>query len=215
MTYCGHSNQKKYPFILPELPFGKDDFEPHFTAQTFEYHHGKHHNAYVTNLNNLIKDNKEMMDMDLEQIILNSHNSNAAIFNNAAQIWNHSFFWHSITPKGGGKASGEILKQIEIDFGSFENFVTEFKQAAVSQFGSGWAWLVYKDGKLHIIKTANAATPITEGFEPIIACDVWERAYYIDYRNRRPDYVSSFLDNMINWEFANLHLNKAKLGVKA
>ena len=204
MTYCGHSNQKKYPFILPELPFGKDDFEPHFTAQTFEYHHGKHHNAYVTNLNNLIKDNKEMMDMDLEQIILNSHNSNAAIFNNAAQIWNHSFFWHSITPKGGGKASGEILKQIEIDFGSFENFVTEFKQAAVSQFGSGWAWLCIKSDKtLCVCSSPNQDNPLMDLAEcpgtPILGMDVWEHAYYLHYQNRRADYITSFW-NVVNWD---------------
>ena len=210
MTYCNHSNQKKYPFVLPELPYGKDEFKPHFTAETFDYHYNKHHNSYVTNLNNLLQDNKEMMEMDLESIILASNNSNAPIFNNAAQVWNHSFFWHSIKPNGGGKPTGEILSQIEKDFGSYEKFTADFKGAAVSQFGSGWAWLVYKSDKLHIIKTANAETPITEGYEPIIACDVWEHAYYIDYRNRRPDYVSSFIDYMINWEFASLHLKKAK-----
>jgi Fe-Mn family superoxide dismutase len=158
----------------------------------------------------LIQDNKEMMDMDLEAIILASSNSNAAIFNNAAQVWNHTFFWNSITPSGGGKPTGEILVQIEKDFGSYESFIAEFKQAALTQFGSGWAWLVYKDNKLHIIKTANAATPITDAYEPILACDVWEHAYYIDYRNRRPDYVTSFIDHMINWKFAELHFVKAR-----
>lgn len=212
MTFCNHSNQKSHPFTLPSLPYGKDDFKPHFTAETFEYHHEKHHNAYVTNLNNLLQDNKDMSNMDLEGVIMASHKSNPAIFNNAAQVWNHTFFWNSIKPKGGGKPSGEIAEQIDKDFGSYEEFATQFKQAAVTQFGSGWAWLVYKNDKLQILKTANAETPITDGFEPIIACDVWEHAYYIDYRNRRPDYVTTFIDHMINWDFANLHFAKAKKG---
>ncbi len=210
MTYCNHSNQPKHPFILPELPYGKDDFKPYFTAETFEYHYNKHHNAYVTNLNNLIKDNKEMIGMDLETIILSSNNSNPAIFNNSAQVWNHTFFWHSINPKGGGEPKGEILMQIEKDFSSYELFVTEFKQAALSQFGSGWVWLVYKNDKLEIIKTSNAATPMTDSYAPILACDVWEHAYYIDYRNRRPDYINDFIDHMINWEFAELQFIKAR-----
>ena len=210
-TYCDHSNQEEYPFKLPELPFAKDAFAPHFSAETFEYHHGKHHNAYVTNLNKLLDENKEMTDMDLEQLIIKSRDSNAAIFNNAAQIWNHSFFWYSIKPGAGGKPSGDMLAQIEKDFGTYEIFATEFKQAAMTQFGSGWAWLVYQDGKLKIVKTANSETPITQGMQPLIACDVWEHAYYIDYRNARPNYVSTFLDNMINWDFAEMHLNRAKL----
>lgn len=211
MTYCNHSNQTNYPFILPELPYGRSDFKTYFTPETFEYHYDKHHNAYVTNLNNLIKDNKEMLGMDLESIILASHNSNAPIFNNAAQVWNHTFFWNSIKPGGGGKPNGEILAQIEKDFGSYEDFALQFKHAAVTQFGSGWAWLVYKDSKLQIIKTPNALTPITDGYKPIITCDVWEHAYYIDYRNKRPDYASVFIDHMINWDFASLHLAAAKV----
>ncbi len=210
MTYCDRSNQEKYPFELPELPFGKEEFNPHFSAETFDYHHGKHHNAYVTNLNKMLESNQEMMDEDLEKIIHMSKNSNAAIFNNAAQIWNHSFFWHSIKPNGGGKPEGDMLDQIEKDFGSYENFETEFKQAAMTQFGSGWAWLVYHDNKLQIVKTANADTPITDKMHPILNCDVWEHAYYIDYRNKRPDYVSAFIDHMINWDFAEMHLNRAK-----
>ena len=210
MTYCDHSNQESYPFKLPELPFAKDAFAPHFSAETFEYHHEKHHNAYVTNLNKLLDDNKEMTDMDLEDLIEASRNSNPAIFNNAAQIWNHSFFWYSIKPNAGGKPSGDMLAQIENDFGSYETFAQEFKQAALTQFGSGWAWLVYHNNKLQIIKTPNAETPITQGMQPLIACDVWEHAYYIDYRNKRPDYVSIFLNNMINWDFAAMHLNRAK-----
>lgn len=210
MSYCDHSNQEEYPFELPKLPFAKDAFNPHFTAETFEYHHEKHHNAYVTNLNKLLDDNKEMTDMDLEDLIIASSTSSPAIFNNAAQIWNHSFFWYSIKPNAGGNPSGNIAEQIDKDFGSYEAFAEQFKQAALTQFGSGWAWLVYHQNKLQIVKTANAETPITKGMQPIIACDVWEHAYYIDYRNKRPDYVSTFLDHMINWDFAEMHLNRAK-----
>lgn len=206
MKFSKIANQKKYPFILPELPFGKDDFKPHFTSETFDYHHGKHHNAYVTNLNNMLEHNHEMMDQSLESIIVKSKNSNSAIFNNAAQIWNHTFFWHSMKPIGGGKPSGMMLSQIEKSFGSYEDFVNEFKQAAVTQFGSGWAWLVYKNGDLAVMKTTNADTPITDGMHPIITCDVWEHAYYIDYRNKRPDYVTMFIDKLINWDFAEENL---------
>lgn len=211
MTYCDKSNQEKYPFELPKLPFAKDAFIPHFSAETFEFHHEKHHNAYVMNLNNLLQDNKEMIDMDLEQIIAVSNNTNIAIFNNAAQIWNHSFFWHSIKPNGGGQPSSTtMLAQIKQDFGSYEEFATQFKQAALTQFGSGWAWLVYNNKRLEIIKTANAATPLSQNLSPLLACDVWEHAYYIDYRNKRPDYISAFIDHMINWDFAEMHLNRAK-----
>lgn len=210
MTYCDHSNQEKFPFKLPELPYEKDAFEPYFSPETFDYHHGKHHNTYVTNLNNLLEDNKEMHGMDLEQIIKTSHNTNNAIFNNAAQIWNHTFFWHSIKPSAGGTPTGAMLEKIEEDFDSYEEFAKQFKQAALSQFGSGWAWLVLnKNNKLEIVKTTNAETPLTDNIYPLIACDVWEHAYYIDYRNRRPDYVSVFLDHMINWDFASMHMHRA------
>ncbi|CAN0592252.1 unnamed protein product [Ectocarpus sp. 12 AP-2014] len=211
MTYCDHSNQEKFPFELPELPYKKDAFEPHFSPETFDYHHGKHHNAYVTNLNNLLEDNREMHGLDLEQIIKTSHNTNNAIFNNAAQIWNHTFFWHSIKPGAGGIPTGAILDKINKDFGSYEEFAKQFKQAALTQFGSGWAWLVLnnKNDKLEIVKTANAETPLTDDMAPLIACDVWEHAYYIDFRNRRPDYVSIFLDHMVNWDFASMHMHRA------
>lgn len=211
MTYCDQSNQPNYPFELPKLPFEKDAFAPHFSAETFEFHHEKHHNAYVTNLNNLLKDHPSMHDIDLEQIIATTAEKNPAVFNNAAQIWNHTFFWHSIKPNGGGKPSENMLTQIEKDFGSYEEFVAQFTNAALTQFGSGWAWLVYSYDKLSIIKTSNAETPIAEGVTPIIACDVWEHAYYIDYRNKRPDYVSTFINHMINWDFAEMHLNRARL----
>ncbi|MFY9590050.1 superoxide dismutase [Rickettsia endosymbiont of Halotydeus destructor] len=209
MVYCTKSNQTSYPFVLPNLPYAKDSFKPHFTAETFDYHHGKHHQTYVTNLNNLLKDNIELQKMDLEELIVHSSgNSNYAVFNNAAQIWNHSFFWHSIKPNGGGNPSGKISELINKDFGSFENFCEQFKTAAIGQFGSGWAWLVQHDNKLQIIKTANAETPIVNGMKPLIACDVWEHAYYIDYRNKRPDYVDIFIKYMINWEFAEHNLIK-------
>nr|WP_253307612.1 superoxide dismutase [Rickettsia endosymbiont of Ceutorhynchus assimilis] len=209
MVYCTKSNQTSYPFVLPDLPYDKDSFKPHFRAETFDYHHGKHHQTYVTNLNNLLKDDTELQKMDLEELIAHSSsNSSYAIFNNAAQIWNHSFFWHSIKPKGGGNPTGKILELINKDFGSFENFREQFKTAAIGQFGSGWAWLIYHDNKLQIIKTANAETPIVNGMKPIIACDVWEHAYYIDYRNKRPDYVDIFIKHMINWEFAERNLIK-------
>lgn len=196
MIYCNHSNQTSYPFILPELPYGKDSFVPNFSSETFDYHHGKHHQAYVTNLNNLLQNEVDWQKKTLEEIIISSStdSSKIAIFNNAAQIWNHSFFWYSVKPLGGGKPIGKMLEMINKDFGSYENFVTEFKQAAVSQFGSGWAWLVLNEGKLQILKTANAETPITKNIKPLLVCDVWEHAYYIDYRNKRPDYISVFID---------------------
>lgn len=204
MIYCNQSNQTSYPFILPELPYGKGDFTPYFSAECFDYHHGKHHQAYVTNLNNLLAHEPDFQKMSLEEIIIAASidSAKASIFNNAAQIWNHSFFWHSIKPRGGGKPTGKIAEMINKDFGSYENFVTEFKQAATSQFGSGWAWLVIDKGKLQIVKTSNAETPITKLMQPLLACDVWEHAYYIDYRNKRPDYIATFIDHMINWDFA-------------
>lgn len=209
MIYCNKSNQKSYPFSLPELPYGKGDFAPYFSDETFDYHYGKHHQTYVTNLNNLLANEPDLQKMTLEEIIISSSSNlkQIGIFNNAAQIWNHSFFWHSIKPKGGGKPTGKILEQINKDFGNYENFVNEFKQAATTQFGSGWAWLVSNNGKLQIMKTANAETPITKSITPLIACDVWEHAYYIDYRNKRPDYVSVFIEHMINWQFAESRLS--------
>lgn len=212
MNFCDHSNQEKYPFELPALPFEKDAFTPYLSPETFEFHHEKHHHTYVINLNNLLKSHSKMQNMDLEQIIKESAN-NIAIFNNAAQIWNHSFFWYSMKPNGGGKPTGEILEYIERDFESYENFAELFKQAALTQFGSGWAWLVYNsdEEKLEIIKTANADNPFTKGYYPLIVCDVWEHAYYIDYRNKRPDYVSTFIDHMVNWDFAETNLNRAKI----
>lgn len=203
MIYSPQANQSSYPFILPELPYNKGDFAPSLSAESFDYHYGKHHQAYVTNLNNLLQDQQDLQKMSLEAIIISSakDSTKSSIFNNAAQVWNHSFFWHSIKPKGGGRPSSKILKLIDKDFTNYENFVAEFKQAAISQFGSGWVWVVFNEGKLQIVKTSNADTPITKSIKPLLACDVWEHAYYIDYRNKRPDYVSVYLDSLVNWQF--------------
>lgn len=205
------ANQASYPFSLPELPFDKNAFKEVLSAETFDYHHGKHHNAYVQNANKLLADHN-LNSKNLEEVILASSNDSTlkGIFNNAAQIWNHSFYWHSLTPNGGGEPQTELMEQINQDFGSFEKFKEEFKTAGATQFGSGWAWLVYKDGKLKITKTANAELPITEGETPLLTCDVWEHAYYIDYRNQRPAYLDVFLDKLVNWSFAEENFKNAK-----
>lgn len=190
-------------FTLPELPYAKNALEPYMSANTFSFHHEKHHNAYVVNLNKLIP-GTEFEKMSLEEII---RKSSGPIFNNAAQVWNHTFFWQSMKPKGGGKPTGAIAKQIEKDFGSYDKFREEFTNAATTQFGSGWAWLVLDGGKLSIIKTGNAETPVTQGKKAILTIDVWEHAYYLDYQNRRPDFITAFLDHLVNWEFAEKNLN--------
>lgn len=204
MSFSEEANQDSYPFTLQELPYNKTDLEPYYSKETLDYHHGLHHKAYVDNLNNLLKDNNALHAKSLEEIITisASDNSMSSIFNNAAQVWNHSFFWHSIVKNGGGKPSGILLKKIEEDFGSFAEFAEEFKAAGLTQFGSGWVFLVLEDKKLKIVKTANAAVPIINGQHPIITTDVWEHAYYIDYRNRRAEYLSIFLSNLVNWDFA-------------
>ncbi|MBI1275262.1 superoxide dismutase [Fe] [bacterium] len=197
------------PFTLPPLPFAPNALEPHMSAETFSFHHGKHHQAYVTNLNNLIA-GTEYENLPLEEIIRKTagDSAKAGIFNNAAQVWNHTFFWHSMKPKGGGKPTGELAGKIDASFGDFDKFKEAFKAAAVSQFGSGWAWLVEEAGELRIVKTANAETPITKGQRPLLTVDVWEHAYYLDFQNRRPDFVESFLANLANWEFAAKNLTQ-------
>jgi Fe-Mn family superoxide dismutase len=183
---------------LPALPYAMDALQPHISKETLEFHYGKHHQAYVTNLNNLVK-GTEFENMSLEDVI---RKSKAGMFNNAAQIWNHTFYWHSLSPKGGGKPAGDLAKAIDAKFGSFDEFKKQFSAAAVGTFGSGWAWLVKNtDGTVAIESTSNAATPLTTDKKPLLTCDVWEHAYYIDYRNRRPDYVAAFW-NLVNWEFA-------------
>jgi Fe-Mn family superoxide dismutase len=211
MTYSEAANQTKAEFTLPELPYSKMDLAPHLTEETLDFHHGKHHNTYVVNLNRLLADHP-LKGKSLEEIIIESSGKAdmGGIFNNAAQIWNHTFYWYSMKPSGGGKPSGELLSKIEEDFGSFDKFVAEFKQAGATQFGSGWAWLVMDGSKLKITKTLNAETPITEGLKPLMTCDVWEHAYYIDFRNKRPDYLSTFLDSLVNWDFANENFNNAR-----
>lgn len=208
MIYSTHANQNSYPFILPDLPFGREELMPYFTAETFDYHYEKHHQTYVTNLNKLLENNQELHGRSLEEIITLSYSKNHNIFNNASQIWNHSFFWHSLKPHGDNAPVGKILTQINKDFGSFENFSTEFRTAALNQFGSGWIWLVFARDKFEILQTSNADTPITQDIQPILVCDVWEHAYYIDYRNKRLDYVSAYIKHMINWEFAVFNYEK-------
>lgn len=194
-------------FTLPELPYAQNALEPHITANTLSFHHGKHHNAYVTNLNKLIV-GTEFENATLEEII---KKSSGGIFNNAAQVWNHTFYWHSMAPSAGGTPSGELAAQINSDFGSFDKFREEFTAAATTQFGSGWAWLVLgKDGKLKVTKTANAETPLTTSDVPLLTIDVWEHAYYLDFQNRRPDYIATFLDKLANWKFAAENFANAK-----
>lgn len=197
-------------FTLPPLPYATDALAPHMSAETFSFHHAKHHNAYVVNLNNLIAGTAHEKS-SLEEIIHASAKdaSLAGVFNNAAQVWNHTFFWNSMKPHGGGKPTGAIADAIDKAFGSLDAFKEEFKKAAVGQFGSGWAWLVSEKGALKITKTANADLPMVHGQTAILTCDVWEHAYYLDFQNRRPDFVQSFLDNLVNWDFANANLAAA------
>jgi len=192
---------------LPELPYAKDALEPFISARTLEFHHDKHHAAYVTNTNNLIK-GTELENADLETIIKSSagDNSKIGIFNNSAQVWNHTFYWNCMKQNGDGKPEGELLKKIEEDFGGYEKFVEELKNAGATQFGSGWAWLVLDNDKLKITKTPNADTPIAHNQKPLLTVDVWEHAYYLDYQNRRPDYLTTFIDKLINWEFVSQNL---------
>ncbi len=187
-------------FELPALPYEKNALEPHISAETLEFHHGKHHNAYVTNLNNLVP-GTEFEGKSLEEVI---KTSSGGIFNNAAQIWNHTFYWHSLSPNGGGAPTGAVADAINKTWGSFDKFKEEFNKMAVGNFGSSWTWLVKKaDGSLAIVNTSNAATPITEaGVTPLITVDLWEHAYYIDFRNLRPKYLEAFWA-LVNWEFAN------------
>ena len=190
-------------FELPPLPYAHDALASKGVSQeTLEYHHDKHHQAYVTNLNKLIEGKPEE-SKSLEEIILSSE---AGVFNNSAQIWNHTFFWSSMSPTGGGAPSGEVADRINKDFGSLDDFKSQFADAAATQFGSGWAWLVEDGGKLAVTKTANADLPLKHGQKALVTLDVWEHAYYIDFRNARPNHISNFLDNLINWEFVAQNL---------
>lgn len=206
-----HANQSGYPFTLPELPYAVSALEPHMSAKTFSFHHQKHHAAYVTNLNKLLE-NHELSKLDLEGVILQSKAQAdlVGVFNNAAQVWNHSFFWHCMKNGGGGKPSGELLKQIEQDFGGFDQFCAAFKQAGLTQFGSGWAWLVWDGQKLLVTKTGNADLPMAHNQVALLTCDVWEHAYYLDYQNLRADFLSVFLDKLVNWEFVTDNFLRVK-----
>jgi superoxide dismutase, Fe-Mn family len=190
------------PFTLPDLPFKKDALAPHISAETLEYHHGKHHNAYVTNLNKLLEGKAEA-SKSLEDVILSSE---GGVFNNAAQVWNHTFYWNCIKPNGGGRPTGDLADAITRDFGSFEKFREEFANAAATQFGSGWAWLVLEKGKLAVTKTPNADLPMKHGQKALLTIDVWEHAYYIDFRNARPKYIDTFLEKLVNWDFVTQNL---------
>jgi Fe-Mn family superoxide dismutase len=185
---------------LPLLPYAMDALAPHISKETFEFHYGKHHQAYVTNLNNLIK-GTEFENASLEDII---RKSSGGIFNNSAQVWNHTFFWHSMKPGGGGQPSGKVAEAINKKWGSYDAFKEAFTKSAVGNFGSGWTWLVKKgDGSVDIVNTSNAGTPLTTADTALLTIDVWEHAYYIDYRNARPKFVETYLASLVNWDFAN------------
>jgi Fe-Mn family superoxide dismutase len=190
-------------FTLPPLPYDKTALAPHISGETLDYHYGKHHQAYVTNLNKLVEGTPEA-SKSLEDIILSSE---GGVFNNAAQIWNHTFYWQSMKPNGGGQPSGDLADAIARDFGSFDKFAEAFSNAAATQFGSGWAWLVLgKDKKLAVVKTPNADLPLKHGQKALLTIDVWEHAYYIDFRNQRPKYIETFLKHLANWDFALANL---------
>jgi Fe-Mn family superoxide dismutase len=189
-------------FSLPELPYALDALAPHISKETLEYHYGKHHQTYVNNLNNLIA-NSDFANKSLEDII---KKSSGGLFNNAAQVWNHTFYWHCLTPNGGGEPDGALAEAINSAFGSFAAFKEQFTQTAIATFGSGWAWLVQDaSGHLKIISTSNAQTPMTEGLTALLTCDVWEHAYYIDYRNSRPNYMTAFWQ-LVNWSFVESNM---------
>lgn len=207
-SYPAYATDASGPFTLPPLPWPDNALSPQISANTIGIHYGKHHQGYVNNLNKLVI-GTPMADQPLEAIIKATagKTDQATIFNNAAQIWNHTFYWNSLRPKGGGKPTGALIEQIRKDFGDFDAFKAEFTKAATSQFGSGWAWLVKDGDKLAIVKTGNADTPLAHAQEPLLTIDVWEHAYYLDYQNRRADYVTAVLDHLINWEFAMQNLS--------
>ena len=191
-------------FELPSLPYANDALAPYMSAETLDFHHGKHHQTYVTNLNNLLKDH-ELQSSSLEDIVVKASKdaSMTGIFNNAGQHWNHILFWQCMKPNGGGSIPSELEGRLNSDFGSVEQFKEAFIQAGTTQFGSGWAWLAIDNGKLVVTKSPNASNPLVDGMKPILGCDVWEHSYYIDYRNRRPEYLDKFVDNLINWEYVD------------
>lgn len=190
--------------LLPDLPYSKDALAPYISANTLEFHHGKHHKTYVDNANKLLADT-DLAGETMESIIVKTAGdaSRMGIFNNVAQIWNHSFYWQGMQPNGGGPATGAVAAKIQATWGSFDKFAEEFKNAGLTQFGSGWAWLVQDTDQLKIVKTANADNPLAHGQKPLLTVDVWEHAYYLDYQNRRADYLNTFVEKLINWNFVN------------
>ncbi len=190
-------------YELPPLPYDYKALEPYISSQTLEFHHDKHHATYVTTYNKLVQE-AGLADQPIEEVIKVAFKDSgkAAIFNNGAQAWNHSFYWNSLKPSGGGSPTGDLAAKIDADFGSFDKFKEAFKTAGTTQFGSGWAWLVLDGGSLKVTKTANAENPVVHGQVPLLTMDVWEHAYYLDYQNKRPDYISTFLDHLLNWDFA-------------
>ena len=195
-------------FELPSLPYANDALAPYMSSETLDFHHGKHHQTYVTNLNNLVKDT-DMKDSSLEEIVVKSSkdSSMAGIFNNAGQHWNHILFWQCMKPNGGGSMPSELESRITSDLGGIDQFKEAFIQAGTTQFGSGWAWLAIDNAKLVVTKSPNASNPLVDGMKPILGCDVWEHSYYIDYRNKRPDYLKAFLDSLVNWEIVASQLD--------
>jgi Fe-Mn family superoxide dismutase len=195
-------------FELPNLPYANDALAPYMSSETLDFHHGKHHQTYVTNLNNLVKDS-DLQDASLEDIVVKSSKDStmAGIFNNAGQHWNHILFWQCMKPSGGGAIPSELESRITSDFGGVDQFKEAFVQAGTTQFGSGWAWLAIDNGKLVVTKSPNASNPLVDGMKPILGCDVWEHSYYIDYRNKRPDYLKAFLESLVNWEFVASQLD--------
>ncbi len=191
-------------FVLDPLPYAKDSLAPHLSVETLDFHYGKHHQTYMTNLEKALAGKPEA-EKSLEEIV---KSSTGPVFNNAAQVWNHTFYWNSMKPNGGGEPTGALAEAIKKDFGSFAEFRTKFHAAALGQFGSGWAWLVKDGGKLAIVTTSNAETPLTKGQMPLLTADVWEHAYYIDFRNLRAKYMDTFLDKLANWDFAAANFAK-------
>ena len=198
-----NQNTGSAPHVLPPLPYPDNALDPVISANTLSFHYGKHHKAYVDNLNKLIA-GTELADLSLEEIIASTAGKadKIGVFNNAAQVWNHTFYWNSLSPKGGGEPPSALKQKIEASFGSVEACKKELATAATTQFGSGWAWLAQNGDKLQVVKTGNAELPLTKGIKPLLTIDVWEHAYYLDYQNRRPDYVNAVLDKLINWGFA-------------
>lgn len=199
-------------YSQPALPYADNALAPHISTETIGFHYGKHHATYIKKYNNMVA-GTPFDDQNIEDVIVATANNpeKAGLFNNGAQAWNHSFYWNSLSPNGGGKPSGEIAGKIDTDFGNYDAFKEELANAAATQFGSGWAWLVLDKGQLKVVKTANAQTPLTSGMIPILTIDVWEHAYYLDFQNRRPDYVAAVIDDLLNWDFASQNFLNAQV----